>query len=159
MYPENPGRTQAIVGSMYMGYISDTARNRTLNLFRPKREPIPLGHSEGQILLFTLYLGMISLFFGYFFEVRSNILAIFDPDIVYPVRTVDSRSDSDHKLIIASLNIIPADEPESIHQTFHNLNNSIEFESTIRYSFLITDPAKRTSQLNYEMSFPTNRTI
>ena len=26
-------------------YISDTARNRTHNLFRPKREPIPLGHS------------------------------------------------------------------------------------------------------------------
>ena len=29
-----------------MGYISDTARNRTHNLFRPKRESIPLGHSE-----------------------------------------------------------------------------------------------------------------
>ena len=27
-------------------YISDTARNRTHNLFRPKREPIPLGHSD-----------------------------------------------------------------------------------------------------------------
>ena len=31
---------------MNMGYISDTARNRTHNLFRPKREPIPLGHSD-----------------------------------------------------------------------------------------------------------------
>ena len=29
-------------------YISDTARNRTHNLFRPKCAPIPLGHSDGQ---------------------------------------------------------------------------------------------------------------
>ena len=48
MYPENPEGTQVIVGSMNMGYISDTARNRTHNLFRPKREPIPLCHSDGQ---------------------------------------------------------------------------------------------------------------
>ena len=33
MYPENPEGTQVIVGSMNMGYISDTARNRTHNLF------------------------------------------------------------------------------------------------------------------------------
>ena len=49
MYPENPEGTQVIVGSMNMGYISDTARNRTHNLFRPKRESIPLGHSDGQV--------------------------------------------------------------------------------------------------------------
>ena len=49
MYPENPEGTQVIVGSMNMGYISDTAMNRTLNLFHPKREPIPLGHSDGQV--------------------------------------------------------------------------------------------------------------
>ena len=42
-----PKGTQVIVGSMNMGYISDTARNRTRNLFHPKREPIPLGHSDG----------------------------------------------------------------------------------------------------------------
>ena len=47
MYPENPERTQEILGSMNVEYISDTARNRTHNLFRPKREPIPLGHSDG----------------------------------------------------------------------------------------------------------------
>ena len=47
MYPENPEETQVIVGSMNMGYISDTARNRTHNLFRPKCAPIPLGHSDG----------------------------------------------------------------------------------------------------------------
>ena len=46
MYPENPEETQVIVGSMNMGYISDTARNRTHNLFHPKQEPIPLGHSD-----------------------------------------------------------------------------------------------------------------
>ena len=52
MYPENPKGTQVIVGSMNMGYISDTARNRTHNLFRLKREPIPLGHSDGQYIIF-----------------------------------------------------------------------------------------------------------
>ena len=46
MYPENPKGTQVIVGSMNMGFISDTAKNRTHNLFRPKREPIPPGHSD-----------------------------------------------------------------------------------------------------------------
>ena len=44
MYPENPEGTQVIVDSMNMGYISNTAGNRTHNLFRPKCEPIPLGH-------------------------------------------------------------------------------------------------------------------
>ena len=53
MYPENPEGTQVIVGSMNMGYISDTARNRTPNLFRPKRESIPLGHSDGQCICFS----------------------------------------------------------------------------------------------------------
>ena len=65
MYQENPEGTQVIVGSMNMGYISDTARNRTHNLLHPKREPIPLGHSDGQghsdrhipysVWFFTLY--------------------------------------------------------------------------------------------------------
>ena len=50
MDPENPEGTQAIVDSMNMGYISDSARNRTHNLFRPRREPIPLGHSDGMDL-------------------------------------------------------------------------------------------------------------
>ena len=50
MYPENPKGTQVIVSSMNMGYISDTARNRTHNLFRTKQEPIPLGHSDGRPL-------------------------------------------------------------------------------------------------------------
>ena len=39
MYLENHEGTHVIIGSMDMGYISDTARNRTHNLFRPKREP------------------------------------------------------------------------------------------------------------------------
>ena len=43
-----PKGPKLIVGSMNMGYISDTARNRTHNLFRPKQEPIPLGHSDRQ---------------------------------------------------------------------------------------------------------------
>ena len=57
MYPENPEGTQVIVGSMNMGYISHTARNRTHNLFRSKREPIPLGHSDG--LCLTMYIQII----------------------------------------------------------------------------------------------------
>ena len=55
MYPENPEETQVIVGSMNMGNISDTARNRTHNVFRPKREPIPIGHSDGYDIYLTLY--------------------------------------------------------------------------------------------------------
>ena len=46
MYPENQEGTQVIVGSINMEYISDTAKNRTHNLFRPKREPTPLGHND-----------------------------------------------------------------------------------------------------------------
>ena len=53
MYLENPEGTQVIVGSMNMGYISDTARNRTHNLFRPKRESIPLGHSDGHVYVYV----------------------------------------------------------------------------------------------------------
>ena len=46
MYPENPEGTPVIVGSMYMGYVSDTARTWTRNLFRPKCSLILLGHSD-----------------------------------------------------------------------------------------------------------------
>ena len=49
MYPENSERdpSNRRLNIMNMGYISDTARNRTHDLFRPKREPIPLDHSDG----------------------------------------------------------------------------------------------------------------
>ena len=58
MYPDVP-RTQVIVGSMNMGYISDTARDRTQqDLFRHKREPIPQGHSDGRQVLIDL--GLVS---------------------------------------------------------------------------------------------------
>ena len=49
MYPENREGTQVLVGSMKMEYISDAARNRTHNLFRPKRLPIPIGHCDGHL--------------------------------------------------------------------------------------------------------------
>ena len=52
-------RTQVIVGSMNMGYISDTARNRTHNLFRPKRELIPLGHSDGHTFVVNHHYGSL----------------------------------------------------------------------------------------------------
>ena len=55
MYPENPEGTQEIVGSMNMSYISDTARNRTQNLFCPKCKPIPLGHSDGRMVFWQFY--------------------------------------------------------------------------------------------------------
>ena len=51
MYPENPEGTRVIVGSVNMGYVSDTARNRTHNLFRPKCILIPLGHSDGYFVV------------------------------------------------------------------------------------------------------------
>ena len=66
MYPENPEGTQIIVGSMNMGYISDTARNRTHNLFRPKREPIPLGHNDGLFISHPAQLSRV-------LEIASNI--------------------------------------------------------------------------------------
>ena len=40
MHSDSPERTQAIVGSMNLGLIYDTARNRTHNRFRHKLEPI-----------------------------------------------------------------------------------------------------------------------
>ena len=57
MYPDVP-RTQVIVGLKNMGYIFDTARDRTQDLFRPKREPIPLGNSDGRQVLIDL--GLVS---------------------------------------------------------------------------------------------------
>ena len=59
MYPDVP-RTQVIVGSMNMGYISDTAMDRTQDLFRPKREPIPIGYSDGRQVLIDLGLVRLS---------------------------------------------------------------------------------------------------
>ena len=56
MYPENPEGTQVIVGSMNMGYISDTPGIRTHNLVRPKQEPIPLGHSRSVGMSFSKFL-------------------------------------------------------------------------------------------------------
>ena len=43
---------------MNMGYISDTARDQTQDLFRPKWEPIPLSHSDGRQVLIDL--GLVS---------------------------------------------------------------------------------------------------
>ena len=61
MNPENPEGNQVIVGSMNIEYISDTARNRTHNLFCPKQEPIPLGQSDGSLLAdFCLALVLIT---------------------------------------------------------------------------------------------------
>ena len=50
-FQENPKGTRVIVGSMHMGYdiTSDTTRTRTSSVFRLKRAPIPLGHSDGQL--------------------------------------------------------------------------------------------------------------
>jgi hypothetical protein len=47
VYPENLEGTREIVGSMNMGYVSDTVRNRTHNLFHSKCASIPLGHCDG----------------------------------------------------------------------------------------------------------------
>ena len=46
MYPAVFRRDPSNRSSRNMGYIAYTARNRTHNLFRPKREPIPLGHMQ-----------------------------------------------------------------------------------------------------------------
>ena len=49
MYPENPEGTQVIIGSMILEYVSDIARTRTRNMFRPKCASLLLGRSNGQI--------------------------------------------------------------------------------------------------------------
>ena len=82
--PRNPEGTQVIVGSMNMGYISDTARNRTHNLFRSKREPIPLGHNDGlfwvqfTILVQTLFLTKFNTDISY-----SIVLKSFDKALIF----------------------------------------------------------------------------
>ena len=56
VYPRKPRRdpSNRRLYEHGVGYISDTARNRTHNLFRPKCAPIPLGHSDGIIYLLGL---------------------------------------------------------------------------------------------------------
>ena len=51
-----------IVGSINVGYISDTARNRTHNLYCPKREPMPLCHSDG-LRRFVCFPSKLSIIF------------------------------------------------------------------------------------------------
>ena len=53
--PREPRKDPSNRGSMSMGYISDTARNRTHNLFRPKQESIPLSHSDSYVEWRPLY--------------------------------------------------------------------------------------------------------
>ena len=81
-----------------------------------------------------------------------DILATSNPDLVSSIRTVDSRSVSDHRLVIASLDINPA-KPEAIRQTFRNLKNfnASEFESALRRSVLFTDPANTVEEFSSQL--------
>ena len=81
-----------------------------------------------------------------------DILATSDPDIVSSIRIVDSRSVSDHQLVIASLDINSA-KPEVIRQTFQNLNNfnASEFESALQRSFLFTNPASTVEEFSSQL--------
>ena len=84
LYPENPEETQVIVGLMNMGYISDTARNRTHNLFRPKCEPIPLGHSDGRGLDYIdihIYLYNYNNMFSMYFRPRFLQQNLVQPNL------------------------------------------------------------------------------
>ena len=75
MYPENPEGTQVIVGSMNMGYISDdNASNRTHNLFRPKRELIPLGHSDEQLVQLVISRFIVVHLYPHFHILRYDPL-------------------------------------------------------------------------------------
>ena len=123
VYPENPEGTQVIVGSMNMGYISDTARNQTHNLFRPKREPIPLGHSDRQ--------GMIppsSLYsqFGLFFQ--KSILHCIASSFI------NGRTDAtDLELILINFSIlVEIDNFFELLPSFH-LPYHIRFETRSIY--------------------------
>ena len=81
-----------------------------------------------------------------------DILATSDPDLVSSIRTVDSRSVSDHKLVIASLDIDPA-KPEAIRQTFRNLKifNASEFESALQRSVVFTDPTNAVEEFSSQL--------
>ena len=51
MYLDNSEGTQVILGSMNMGYISNTARNWTHNLFLPKCERIPVDLDSSKFVI------------------------------------------------------------------------------------------------------------
>ena len=57
VYPDNPEMDPSIhrFYEHVICYISDTVRNRTRNLFRPKYKPIPLGHSYGIVSVSQSY--------------------------------------------------------------------------------------------------------
>ena len=55
-----------------MGYISNTSRNRTDNLFHPKREPIALGHSDGQDTVTDLFTACPWLESSHYKSARNN---------------------------------------------------------------------------------------
>ena len=75
------------------------------------------------------------------------------PDLVSSVRIVDSCSVSDHKLVIAAINIDPV-KPDSIHQTFRDLKNfdAKQFESSLRHSTLFTAPAETAEEFSTQLS-------
>ena len=81
-----------------------------------------------------------------------DILATSEPDLVSSICTVDNCSVSDHKLVIASLDINPA-KPEAIRQTFRNLKNfnASEFETALRRSVLLTDPANTVEEFSSQL--------
>ena len=95
IHSENPEGTQVIVGSMNMGYISDTARNRTHNLFRPMREPIPLGHtfcfwiSVFYCDLHSIrYINFIDIDFGFILEYINLWTLTIGPAFISSLRLV-----------------------------------------------------------------------
>ena len=75
MYPENSEGTQVIVGSTNMGYISDTARNQTHNLFRPKCEPIPLVTDFTACNSCIDYLILVLVYFEFVFHYQLGSMA------------------------------------------------------------------------------------
>ena len=66
-------------------YISDTARNRTHNLFPPKCAPIPLGHIDGFYILYQMspYIFQWWSIFpkGWYFSPEKCKISIVDPAI------------------------------------------------------------------------------
>ena len=96
MYPENPEETRVIVVSVnVIWYLSNTARNRTRNLFHPKCMPIPLGHSDDYS---TLVWNSICKFQNQFFFNR-NIEAVRRCSIehgLHPTRSVPNSAANEH---------------------------------------------------------------
>ena len=104
MYPENFRRDPSNRRLNEHGILSGTARNRTHDLFRPKWEPIPLGHSNNHASSSFLYFAnhvnfMSTLSKGWTFIPKLIHCHIPPPPRTLPIQVANfNRLTSNHPL-------------------------------------------------------------